>query len=102
MMLPLDPKGFSLFYAGRQGYTFATLEKGIHDPNVCWVIGHEALVYGPWDYGKAIRAIVGDRRPVQLFPEKPAHRVSKVYVFDLAQPAQQTAGAGAEPSPVRR
>ena len=98
----LDPKGFSLFYAGRPGYTFATLEQGVHDPKVRWVIGHEALVYGPWDYGKAIRAVVGDRRPVRIFPEKPAHRVSKVYVFDLAQPAEQTAGAVAPPSPVRR
>ena len=66
------------------------------------MIGHEALVYGPWDYGKAIRAVVGDRRPVRIFPEKPAHRVSKVYVFDLAQPAEQTAGAVAQPSPVHR
>jgi hypothetical protein len=98
----LDPKGFSLFYAGRPGYTFATLERGVHDPNVRWVIAHEALVYGPWDYSKAIRAVVGDRRPVRIFPEKPVRRVSKVYVFDLSQSAQQVAGAGALPSPARR
>jgi hypothetical protein len=98
----LDPKGFSLFYAGRHGYTFATLEKGVHDPNVRWIIGHEALVYGPWDYSKAIRAVVGDRRPIRIFPEKPVHRVSKVYVFDLGQHAEQTAGAVAQPAPVRR
>ena len=89
----LDPKGFSLFYAGRPGYTFATLEQGVHDPRVRWVVAHEALVYGPWHYSKAIRDVVGDRRPIRIFPEKPAHRVSKVYVFDLAQPADHMAGA---------
>ena len=85
----VDPKGFSLFYAGKPGYTFATLAQGVHDPRVRWVVAHEALIYGPWDYSKAIRALVADRRPIRIFPAKPAHRVSKVYVFDLAQARNQ-------------
>ena len=89
----VDPKGFSLFYAGKPGYTFATLAQGVHDPPVRWVVAHEALIFGPWDYSKSIRTLVGDRRPVRVFPAKPAHRVSKVYVYDLAQSGDQTARA---------
>jgi hypothetical protein len=100
--LILDPKGFSLFYSGRPGYAFATLVEGVHDPKVRWVVAHEALIFGPWDYSKAVRALVGCRRPVQIFPEKPAHRVSKVYVYDLTQPPDQIAGAGGEPLPIRQ
>ena len=88
----VDPKGFSLFYAGKPGYTFASLVQGVHDPRVRWVVAHEALVFGPWDYSKAIRTLVADRRPIRVFPAKPAHRVSKVYVYDLAQPGERTAG----------
>jgi Dolichyl-phosphate-mannose-protein mannosyltransferase len=88
----VDPKGFSLFYAGKPGYTFATLAQGVHDPRVRWVVAHEALVYGPWDYSKAVQALVADRRPVHIFPAKPARRVSKVYLYDLAQPRDSRVG----------
>ena len=76
--------------------------QGVHDPRVRWVVAHEALVFGPWDYSKAIRTLVADRRPIRIFPAKPAHRVSKVYVFDLAQPGDRTAGAVDQPSQSRR
>ena len=89
----VDPKGFSLFYADKPGYTFASLVQGVHDPSVRWVVAHEALVFGPWDYSKAIRTLVADRRPIRVFPAKPARRVSKVYVYDLGQPGERTAGA---------
>jgi Dolichyl-phosphate-mannose-protein mannosyltransferase len=89
----VDPKGYSLFYAGKPGYTFATLVQGVHDPSVRWVVAHEALVFGPWDYSKAVRTLVADRRPIRVFPAKPAHRVSKVYLYDLAGPGERTAGA---------
>jgi hypothetical protein len=98
----IDPKGFSLFYADKPGYTFATLRQGIRDPKVRWVVAHEALIFGPWDYGKSIRILVGDRRPVHIFPAKPARRVSKVYVYDLAQPGERTAGSVDQPVPSRR
>jgi hypothetical protein len=89
----VDPKGYSLFYANKPGYTFATLAQGTHDPNVRWVIAHESLIFGPWDYSKSIRTLVGDRRPIHIFPTTPMRRVSKVYVYDLTQPAgDQTAG----------
>jgi hypothetical protein len=98
----VDPKGFSLYYSGRPGYTFATLAEGVHNRHVRWVVAHEALIFGPWDYSKAVRVLVGDRRPVRVFPEKPAHHTSKVYVYDLTQPVGQMAGPVPEPSPTRR
>ncbi len=88
----VDPKGFSLFYAGKPGYTFATLAQGVHDPRVRWVVAHEALVYGPWEYSQAVRTLVADRRPILIFPAKPAHRVSKVYLYDLARPGENRVG----------
>ena len=88
----VDPKGFSLFYAGKTGYTFATLAQGVHDPKVRWVVAHEALIYGPWDYSMAVRTLVADRRPIHIFPAKPARRVSKVYLYDLAQPGENRVG----------
>jgi hypothetical protein len=81
----IDPKGFAIFYAGKPGYTFATLGQGIHDPAVRWVVAHEALIYGPWEFSKAVRTLVGDRRPIRIFPAKPARGVCKVYVYDLSQ-----------------
>jgi Dolichyl-phosphate-mannose-protein mannosyltransferase len=98
----VDPKGFSLFYAGKLGYTFATLAEGVHDPKVRWVVAHESLIFGPWDYSKVIRTLVADRRPIRIFPAKPAHRVSKVYVYDLAQPGARTAGAVDQAAQSRR
>jgi hypothetical protein len=98
----VDPKGFSIFYADKAGYTFATLGQGIHDPSVRWVVAHEALVYGPWDYSKAIRALVGDRRPIRSFPAKTSRGVSKVYLYDLSRPGDQTAGAVESQSRSRR
>jgi hypothetical protein len=98
----VDPKGFALYYSGRHGYTFATLAEGVRDMHVRWVVAHEALIFGPWDYSKAVRVLVGDRRPVRVFPEKPAHHTSKVYVYDLTQPVGQMAGPVPEPSPTRR
>jgi hypothetical protein len=89
----VDPKGFCLFYANKPGYTFATLVQGVHDPAVRWVVAHEALIYGPWDYSKSLRALVADRRPIRIFPVKPGRRVSKVYVYDLAQPQPADATA---------
>jgi 4-amino-4-deoxy-L-arabinose transferase-like glycosyltransferase len=97
----VDPKGFSLFYADRPGFTFATLMQGLHDPSVRWVVAHEALIFGPWDYSKSIRTLVGGRRPVRIFPAAPAHGVSKVYVYDLAQPETRSAGVP-EPEPAIR
>ena len=64
----IDPKGLALFYAAETGYTFARLTDGAHDPNVRWLVAHEAFLHGPWDYCKLLRELVGDRRPTQTFP----------------------------------
>ncbi len=93
----IDPKGLSLFYAGEPGYTFATLTDGSHDPAVRWVVLHDALLSGPWDYCTLLRGLVDDRRPAQVFPTKHLRGTAQVYVFDLSRPGDRTAG-----SPVSR
>ena len=50
----IDPKGLALFYAAETGYTFARLTDGARDPNVRWLVAHEAFLHGPWDYCKLL------------------------------------------------
>jgi hypothetical protein len=98
----IDLKGFSLYYAGKTGYTFATLNEGHRDPRVRWIVTHDAHVNGPWDYSKILRSLVQQRRPVRTFPEKPTRGVSRVYVFDLSQAKDATAGRLDTKSPALR
>jgi hypothetical protein len=95
----IDPKGLALFYANDTGYTFARLTDGAHDPNVRWLVAHDAFLHGPWDYCKLLRELVGDRRPVQTFPIQATRGASRVYVFDLARPGDETAAAVSPGSP---
>jgi hypothetical protein len=87
----IDPKGLSLFYAGEQGYTFATLADGSRDAAVRWVIAHDALMRGPWDYCDLLRKLVDDRPPIKVFPAKRVRGSSQIYVFDLSRPQSMTA-----------
>jgi hypothetical protein len=89
----IDLKGFSLYYASKTGYTFATLEARHQDPKVRWVVTHDAHLNGPWDYSKTLRSLVQKRRPIRTFPEKPSRGVSRVYVFDLSQSPSHNATA---------
>ena len=87
----IDPKGLALFYADEKGYTFARLTDGVRDPNVRWLVAHDAFLHGPWDYCKLLREVVGERRPVQTFPVHARRGESRVYVFDLGRARDQTA-----------
>jgi hypothetical protein len=89
----IDPKGLALFYANETGYTFARLTDGAHDPNVRWLVAHDALLHGPWDYCTLLRELVGERRPEQSFPARAARGSSRVYVFDISKTANQAAVA---------
>jgi hypothetical protein len=98
----IDPKGLALYYAGQPGYTFATLVQGSHDTTVRWVVAHDALMQGPWDYCNLLRNLVGDRRPIEVFPAKRVRGSAQIYVFDLWQPKDEMAGPAQWQSPVRR
>jgi Dolichyl-phosphate-mannose-protein mannosyltransferase len=98
----IDPKGFALYYSERPGYTFANVNDWSHEPGVRWVVAHEALIFGPWEYSKAIRDVVGRRHPVRVFPLKPVRGVSKVYVYDLTTSPGTTALAPVDAIRTRR
>jgi 4-amino-4-deoxy-L-arabinose transferase-like glycosyltransferase len=87
----IDPKGLSLFYAGQPGYTFETLCDGSGDPAVRWLVAHDTLLCGPWDYCGLLRKLVGDRQPIKVFPERRVRGSCQVYVFDLRQAEDTTA-----------
>jgi hypothetical protein len=89
----IDPKGLAVFYANEPGYTFARLTDGARDPNVRWLVAHDAFLHGPWDYCKLLRELVGERRPIQVFPLHATRGDSRVYVFDLGQAGDRTAVA---------
>jgi hypothetical protein len=96
----LDPKGWALYYSGRPGYTFASLADSARDPGVRWVIAHDALLKGPWDYCTYLRQVVGDRKPVWVYPSHPERGTSRVYIFDLAPQLAQSAPPNS-PAPAR-
>ncbi|MFI5458026.1 MAG: ArnT family glycosyltransferase [Isosphaerales bacterium] len=89
----IDPKGLSLFYAGEPGYTFDTLTEGSHDRAVRWVIAHDSLLLGPWNYCELLRKLVDDRRSTRVFPVNRVRGSTQVYVFDLWRPEEKTAGS---------
>jgi hypothetical protein len=79
----VDLTGWSLFYGGLQGYTFANLIQAPEDPAVRWVVARESHLRGPWNYCDQLRALVGNAAPVVVFRgANPRHTV-KVLVFDL-------------------
>ncbi len=98
----IDPKGLALFYANETGYTFARLTDGAHDPSVRWLVAHDALLHGPWDYCMFLRELVGDRQPVQTFPRHATRATSRVYVFDLARKDEKAVAAPAAEKTLKR
>ena len=46
----LDVTGWSLFFSGQPGFTFAKVNWAAIDPNLRWVVVREAHLRGPWDY----------------------------------------------------
>jgi hypothetical protein len=98
----IDPKGLALFYANETGYTFARLTDGARDPNVRWLVAHDALLHGPWNYCALLRELVGQRRPTRTFPVNPPRGTSRVFVYDLSHPGDQTAVTTSGGSPARQ
>jgi 4-amino-4-deoxy-L-arabinose transferase-like glycosyltransferase len=80
----VDLKGWATYYGNRDGYSFNELGRIDQDRTIGWVVAHDAFLIGPWDYCDTIRRIVGDRRPVRSFPEKPKRGISQVHVFKLS------------------
>ncbi len=95
----VDLTGWTQYYAGHPGYTFATVNQTPQDPDLRWVVVRDAHLVGPWEYCELIRRIVKDRKPVATFPETPIRRQSHVYVYDLKA---DTAQAATPPGVTRR
>jgi hypothetical protein len=82
---------WTLFYGERTGYTFANLVAAAGDPTVRRMVVRDAHLAGPWWYCTEIRKLIGDRKPVASFPEKPSREQSVVYVYDWSDRAVQSA-----------
>jgi hypothetical protein len=81
----LDLKGWATFYGQRGGYSFDNLEQAPSDPELGWLVAHDALLIGPWDYCKVLRQTVAGRDPIKSFPERRRQGVAQVHIFDLSQ-----------------
>ncbi len=77
-----DVTGLSLFYGEREGYTFANIIDAPSDPGLRYVVARESHLKGPWPYCEQIRSVVGDLKPVAIYPENPRTRQARVFVFE--------------------
>jgi hypothetical protein len=78
----IDVTGWTLFYTGRSGYTFANLSDAPSDPQARWLVAREAHVHGPWDYCEQLRHLIGGREPVAVFRGTSPRHPTKVFIFD--------------------
>ena len=89
----VDVTGYSLFYADRPGYTFATLMAAKGDPSVTRMVVRDAHLVGAWWYCDEIRQLLRDRKPVASFPDDPKPKQPVVFVYDWSDRAEQAARA---------
>ena len=81
----LDLKGWATYYGQRGGYSFGELDQAGSDPNLGWLVAHDALLIGPWDYCELLRQTVAGRDPIKSFPERRQPGVAQVHIFDLSR-----------------
>ncbi len=89
----VDVTGWSLFYGGKPGYTFANLiEADPANPNIRWIVARDAHLKGPWIYCDQLRSLVAGLEPVKTYPEFAQRGQARIYVFDRqAKPRTATA-----------
>ncbi|WZO97106.1 glycosyltransferase family 39 protein [Isosphaeraceae bacterium EP7] len=93
----VDVTGWSQFYSGRPGYTFADLHDARPSGSARWIVVRDAHLKGPWIYCDWLREMVAGRTPVASFPPEPVRGVAQVYIFDRETPPAQAAAVGAAP-----
>ncbi|MDE2508008.1 MAG: glycosyltransferase family 39 protein, partial [Planctomycetota bacterium] len=94
----VDVTGWTQYYSGRPGYTFATLIAAPGDPALRWVVVRDAHLHGPWDYCTKLRALVDGLEPVESYP--PVHKkgYAQVYIYDRLSPRRSVAHADVDAS----
>lgn len=87
----VDLTGWSLYYGKRTGYTFANLIEAMGDPSVSRVVVRDAHLKGSWEYCKQLHQLIGNRKPVVTYPERPEGKQSLVYIYDWSKEPGRTA-----------
>ena len=72
---------WSLYLSRRPGYHFADVYKAAADRATRWIVVREPHVEGRWPYTKAIRDLIGDRKPAAVIPPRP--RPGQLQIPDL-------------------
>nr|WP_303652675.1 glycosyltransferase family 39 protein [Paludisphaera mucosa] len=78
-----DLKGWALYYGRRPGYSFADFPAADGDPNLRYLVAHDAFLIGEWPYCQAVRDHVAGRPPIASFPPTRRKGVAQVHVFEL-------------------
>ena len=78
----VDLTGWTQFYGEFPGYSFADLIYAGADQSARWVVAREAHVYGPWEYCKILRSLIGPLPPETVVPEGATPDEARVYIFD--------------------
>ena len=89
----VDLTGWSLFYGKRTGYTFANLIEAMGDRDLSRVVVRDAHLKGNWEYCKQLKLLIGDRKPVVTFPERPEGKQSLVFIYDWSKEPKRAAQA---------
>lgn len=79
-----DLKGWALYYGNLRGYSFAEYDRAPGDPDLGWLVAHDAFLVGEWDYCQTVRNLTAGLDPVASFPETRRKGVSRVHVFKLS------------------
>jgi hypothetical protein len=78
----LDLTNWSLFFSQRPGYVFANVYEAAADPETRWIVVRKPHVDGRWHYSDLIRALIGGREPVALFPTQASASQVQIRIYD--------------------
>lgn len=88
----LDLTDWSLYFSNRAGRGIGKVEEAARCPETRFVVVRDAHLTGHGRSSEIARALVGDRKPVAVFPEHPAPRQLQVAVYDLTTTASSAGG----------
>jgi hypothetical protein len=96
----LDLTNWSLYFSERTGYQFGDLYDASRNPQTRWILAQAGHLQGKFPYTRAVRALVGGREPVAVFPASGQDGGSQIAIYDRNEPERRVM-AGASPN-VRR
>ena len=83
----LDLTNWSLYFSERSGYPFAQVYEAPADRSLRWIVVRKPHLEGHFRYCQVLSAMIGDRKPIAVFPEKANPHQVQIRIYDLKSPA---------------